>query len=162
MPVPAYLTLKGKKVGEIKGSCEQEGHIDEILVHEFRHEIEIPKDPGSGQPTGRRLHKPLIVVKQFDQASPQMYQALTTGDSIEEATIKWYRIKAGVEEHYFTITIKNALIVGIKPYMPMCLDPQKKEYEHMEEVSFSYADIIWRWEPGGKEAEDHFKTPGGK
>jgi type VI secretion system secreted protein Hcp len=159
MPVHAYLTLKGSKQGDIKGSCDQEGHKGEILVQEFRHEVEIPRDPHSGQPTGRRVHKPMSLTKVFDKASPLLYQALCTGEMITEATLKWYRIKAGTEEHYFTIQIKNGLLVTMKPYMPMCLDPKNAAYEHMEELAFSYEKIIWTWEPDGVQAEDSWKKP---
>jgi type VI secretion system secreted protein Hcp len=32
MPLPAYLTLMGKKQGEIDGSCEQQGGEGTIMV----------------------------------------------------------------------------------------------------------------------------------
>lgn len=70
MPTPAYVTLVGTKQGLITagtftedsvGNIYQEGHEDEALVQAFSHEIIIPRDPQSGQPTGQRVHKPLMI-----------------------------------------------------------------------------------------------------
>ncbi|WP_252724590.1 type VI secretion system tube protein Hcp, partial [Acinetobacter baumannii] len=36
----------------------------------FNHEVIIPRDPQSGQPTGQRVHKPVVITKVFDKASP--------------------------------------------------------------------------------------------
>jgi type VI secretion system secreted protein Hcp len=157
MPVHAYLTVKAQKQGVIKGSCDQEGHAGEILVYEFRHEVEIPKDAHTGQPTGRRLHRPLAITKGFDRASPPLYQALCSGEPVPEATLKFYRIRGGAEEHYFTIKLENALVVAMRPTMPLCLDPKFASYEHLEEVSFAYQKIIWTHVVEGTEAGDDWK-----
>nr|WP_278463213.1 type VI secretion system tube protein TssD [Stutzerimonas kunmingensis] len=61
MPTPAYLSLEGTKQGLITagtftedsvGNIFQEGHEDQILVQAFQHQVIIPRDPQSGQPTG--------------------------------------------------------------------------------------------------------------
>ena len=68
MPTPAYLSLEGTKQGLITagtftedsvGNIFQEGHEDQILVQAFQHQVIIPRDPQSGQPTGQqRVHQP--------------------------------------------------------------------------------------------------------
>src|SRR5262249_4112057 len=114
MALNAYLTLETERLGKILGSCPQEGHKDEILVCGFSHEIEIPRDLHTGQPTGKRQHKPLVLTKEIDQASPLLAQACVDGDRVKAAKLKFYRIVAGMEEHYFTIEIKGGLIVTLK------------------------------------------------
>jgi type VI secretion system secreted protein Hcp len=160
MPMPAHMTLKGVNQGDILGSCTMSGREDTILVNAFNHEVHIPRDPQSGLSTGKRVHGALSIVKVYDMASPLMYQALCTGEHMENVKIKWYRIDpSGQEEWYFTHFLEDAIIVSMKPYMPNCLDPSTESYTHMEEVLFTYKTITWTWEIDGKEFVDSWETP---
>ena len=160
MPMPAHMELEGKNQGKIEGSCEMQGREGTILIYAMKHHIHIPRDTHSGLPTGKRVHNPLAVVKEYDKASPKLYQALCTGEQFSNVTIKWYRIDpTGKEEHYFTTKLEDAIIVDIKPYMPETFLAQNEPYKHMEEVSFTYSKIIWTWEPDGIEAQDEWAVP---
>jgi type VI secretion system secreted protein Hcp len=159
MAVHAYLSLKGAKQGDMKGSCDQEGHVGEILVHAFEHAIIRPTDAASGQATGRAVHEPFKIVKIFDRSSPLLYNSLSMGEELQ-GKLKWYRIgRSGMEEHYFTIELQSAVVSGMAPYMKMSLDPAYKHYEHMEQVSFTYQAITWTWEPDGVMATMDWKKP---
>jgi type VI secretion system secreted protein Hcp len=160
MALPAHLTLTGERQGAIKGSCDQSGREDTILVQAFNHDVSIPRDPQTGLATGKRVHHPLTVLKAFDKSSPLLYMALTTGEHMKNVEIKWYRIDPmGKEEHYFTIKLEDAVIVSIQPWMKNCLDPTFGHLGHMEEVSFTYRKVMWRWEPDGVESEDDWRAP---
>ncbi len=169
MPTPAYLTIEGAKQGPITsgtftedsvGNIFQEGHEDEILVQAFKHQVIIPRDPQSGQPTGQRVHQPLTITKVFDKASPLLYQALTSGERLNTCVIKWYRTSAsGTQEHYFTIELEDAIIVDIAAYMPNCQDPGLSHFTHLEDVSFTYRKITWTHEVAGTSGEDDWRVP---
>jgi type VI secretion system secreted protein Hcp len=89
-----------------------------------------------------------------------MYQALCTGEHLKDVTLKFYRItKQGTEEHYYTIMLEDAIVVSIKPYMPVTLLAENEPYRHMEEVAYTYRKIKWTWEPNGIEAEDSWSVP---
>lgn len=88
MATPAYLSITGTKQGLITagvftadsvGNTYQEGHGDQVMVQGFSHEVIIPRDPQSGQPTGQRIHKPVKITKVFDKSSPLLPAALTSG-----------------------------------------------------------------------------------
>ncbi len=160
MPVNAHMDVTGNKQGKIDGSCDISGRENTMLVYAMDHDIHIPRDPQTGLPSGKRIHGPLKIVKEFDKASPKLYQALCSGEQCSEVSIKWYRInETGTEEHYFTHTLVNAIIVEMKPYMPMAFVAENEPYRHMEEVSFTYSKIRWNWEIDGVEAEDEWKAP---
>ncbi len=66
MATPAYMSITGTKQGLITagaftedsvGNTYQEGHEDQVMVQGFNHEVIIPRDPQSGQPTGQRVHR---------------------------------------------------------------------------------------------------------
>ncbi len=159
MPMPFYMTLEGVNQGNIEGSCDQTGREGTILCQAFEHNIAIPRDPQSGQPTGLRVHNPLTITKVYDKASPKLYKALCEGERMKSVNLKWYRIDpAGAEEHYFTVALEDAIVVGVHPNTPNCLDPQFASYGHMEDVSFTYRKIMWTWEPDGVAAEDDWRV----
>ena len=131
MPTPAYLSLEGTKQGLITagtftedsvGNIFQEGHEDQVLVQGFDHQVIIPRDPQSGQPTGQRVHKPLMITKVFDKSSPLIFNALTSGERLSRCRLEWYRTSAtGTQEHYFTIELQDAIIVagGVPPLLSL-------------------------------------------
>lgn len=161
MALPFYLTLEGKSQGPIVGSSATIGHEDQIQCHALEQTIDRPINIQTGQPTGLRLHHPLKITKSFDKSSPPMYQALVNGEKMTEVKLEFYRILSeGQEELYFTITLTDALIVSIKPRMHNVFDEDLVRYDHMEEVSFLYGQISWRWEPDGIESMDVAIAPG--
>ncbi len=160
MPMPCHMTLSGEKQGKIDGSCEMQGRENTILVYQLDHDIHIPRDVYSGLASGKRVHGPLTITKMYDKSSPKLYQALCTGEHMKDVTLKFYRInKQGVEEHYFTTSLEDAIVVEVKPYMPITFAADSEPYGHMEQVGFTYKKIKWTWEPNGIEAEDSWAVP---
>ncbi|TON49957.1 Hcp1 family type VI secretion system effector, partial [Vibrio parahaemolyticus] len=82
----------------------QEAHVDEFLVQELDHVLTVPRDPQSGQPTGQRVHRPLVVTKVQDRSSPLLFNALVSGEKLPECLIRFYRTSVqGKQEHYYSI-----------------------------------------------------------
>ena len=83
MPMPFYMTMTGTTQSAIEGSCDQSGREGTILCQAFQHDISIPRDPQSGQPTGlrvpdrRRKRAPVVSGPQymtgFHNASPGLF-----------------------------------------------------------------------------------------
>ncbi len=160
MAMVSHLWLEGENQGPIAGSVDQVGREDSILVQALEHEVYIPRDPQSGQPTGKRIHNALKITKVFDRSSPKLFQALTSGERMKHVTLKFYRIDStGTEEHYYTIRLEEAIVVSIRPWIPNCLDPASEPLQHMEDVSFTYRKIIWTWVSEGIESQDDWKEP---
>ncbi|PMY41848.1 Hcp family type VI secretion system effector, partial [Pseudomonas sp. FW305-53] len=103
------------------GNTYQEGHEDQVMVQAFSHDVIIPRDPQSGQPTGQRVHKPVVITKVYDKSSPLLQAALTSGERMSEIVIQWYRTSAqGTQEHYYTTKLEDAIIVAINNKMHNC------------------------------------------
>ena len=168
MATPAYMSVTGEKQGLITagtftepsvGNIYQEGHEDQILVEAFKHDIILPRDPQSGQPTGQRVHQPIVITKVFDKCSPLLFSALTSGERLPECTIEWFRTSAtGLQEHYYTIKIEDAIIVDVKSYMHNCQDPGMAHFTHLEDVSFTYRKITWTHEVSGTSGHDDWRV----
>ena len=169
MATPAYMSVTGEKQGLITagaftadsvGNTYQEGHEDEVMVQAFSHEVFIPRDTQSGQPTGMRVHKPVRITKVFDKASPLLWAALTSGERLSEVVIQWYRTSAsGTQEHYYTTTFEDAIIVEINGSMHNCQDPENAHFTHLEDVHFTYRKITWTHEVSGTSGSDDWRKP---
>ncbi|MBK9118835.1 MAG: type VI secretion system tube protein Hcp [Phycisphaerales bacterium] len=157
MPTPCNL-----KVAEYPGSSQKEGRDGTSDVFEIEHHLHSPTDPTTGMPAGVRVHSPMRVVKEIDKASPGFHKALCTAQNLAEVILDFYRIDPATrsEKKYYTITMKNARIVDLRPYMPMSFVPQNESYRHMEQVSFVYESIEWNWVPDSVVEMDSWRMPG--
>lgn len=148
MPTPAYMTIMGERQGNITsgnfteasvGNIYQEGHENETLIEAFTHQIMLPRDPQSGQPTGQRVHHPLKVTK---------------------VELKFYRTSAqGTMEHYYTMTLEDAIITDITAYMPNCQDPGQAHFTHLEDVQFTYRKLTKTYEVASTSESDDWRKP---
>jgi type VI secretion system secreted protein Hcp len=165
MALNAYLRLKGQKQGDIMGSVTQKGRVDSIMVIAYDHSIVSPRDPASGLPTGRRMHKPLMITKELDKSTPLLYQALVTNENISTWKLQFWtpQIKAatgvGSEVQHYTIELVNANIASIEQCMLNNKNPELTRYVEYERIFFTYQKITWTWNDGGITAEDDWETP---
>lgn len=165
MALNAYLTLKGQRQGPITGSVTQKGRAESIMVIAVSHEIVSPRDPASGLPTGKRMHKPFVITKELDQSSPLLYNALVNNENITEWKLDHYTPQVGAasgigtEVNHYTVKLVNANIASINFRMPNNRNPELMKYTEYEEVAFTYQKIIWTWNKPSKQAEDDWETP---
>ena len=160
MALNAYLTMKGETQGDIKGSVTQRGREDSIMVIGFSHEILSPRDAASGLPTGKRQHKPIIITKEIDKATPLLYNLLVNNENITEWKLQfWQPSKSGAEVPFYNIQLVNASIAEIRSEMLNNKYPENMQHKEREHISFCYQKIIWTFEDGGIMAEDDWETP---
>lgn len=139
MAIPAYLWLKDDGGALIKGGVDVKGREYSIEVKGFHHNLMIPTDNATGKVTGTRMHSPMLVVKDFDCSSPYIYKAVATGQNLESAEIKWYRINdAGQEVEYFNMMLEGVRVVSISPTMA---SPEDCNSNHLETVELRYEKI---------------------
>ncbi|TGO02231.1 hypothetical protein PN36_28310 [Candidatus Thiomargarita nelsonii] len=144
MPQVAYVTVNGVRQGLITAGCNTQDHTDESTVLQFEHQMIIPRDPQTGQPTGQRVHKPLVYRTRYDKTTPLMNKALCTGERLSEVVIKWYRtIMEGTQEYYFTHTLTDAIIVDIKAETTLATDNSLDYRDHEVVYSLVYRKIKW-------------------
>ncbi|MVV49194.1 Hcp family type VI secretion system effector [Pseudomonas sp. PB120] len=168
MASPAYMSVTGEKQGlitsgvstpESVGKSFQIEFADMAMVQAVSHEVMRPIDAQSGQPTGLREHKPFVVTKGFDKASPLLMAALCSGEPITKVEIHWYRSVGAGQQHYYTTTLEDAVIVRIKDYMYNCQDPATSHFAQLEDVHFSYRKITWTNLASSTSGHDDWRNP---
>ncbi|MNH20802.1 Major exported protein [compost metagenome] len=169
MPTPAYIKIEGQTQGNITagaftsdsvGNVFVEGHEDEILVQEIKHEVTVPTDPQSGQPSGQRVHKPFMFTSSLNKATPLMYNALASGEMLPKVTVNWYRTSVeGKQELFFVTELTDATIVKINAVMPHAQDKENADFTQLIEVSLSYRKINWDHKVSGTAGSDDWRKP---
>ncbi len=165
MALNAYLKLKGQKQGDIKGSVTQKGREGKIMVIAVHHEIISPRDAASGLPTGKRMHKALVITKELDKASPLLYNALVNNENIPEWELQFWTPQlsaaggVGAEKQHYTVKLTNANIASIEFTMANNKNPELMRYAEYENIAFTYQKIAWTWTDGGISAEDDWEAP---
>lgn len=146
MAIPAYMYIRDDGNTLIKGSVDVEGREDSIEITGFSHNITLPTDALTGKTTGTRRHSSIILQKDFDSSSPYLYKAVTNGQTLRSAEIKWYNIdEHGQEVEYFNMFLEHVRVVGISPIMHDTKDPQKDRHNHLECIELRYEKITWKY-----------------
>lgn len=149
MPVPAYMWLTDDGGSDIRGSSTVYGREGSIEVIGFSHGLNLPVDGLSGKITGTRVHSPMHIEKEFDAASPYLYKALSKGQTLKSAELKFYRIDdSGRERVYFIILLEGVKVTGISPGMPNIKMVATTEVNHVESASLMYERITWHYTDG--------------
>ncbi len=130
----AYLKLKGTKTTKFNPSVPS----DQIMVIAVSHEIVSPRDPASGLPTGKRMHKPFVIHKEWDSSTPQLLTALAKNEAIKEIEFTFFESAgSGKVKLVRKATLQNAKIKSIRKL------PTANGKPPMEEISFTYQKITW-------------------
>ncbi len=160
MALGAYLTIVPERGPPILGSVTQKGREGSIYVVASRHEIVAPRDPASGKPTGKRVHKPFLCTKEIDRSSPLLYALLTDNENIKSAQIDyWASTPTGLEKLRYTVVLTNATITGITSKMANNRIPKLAGIPVREEVALVYQRIEWTWIEGNVSASDDWEAP---
>ena len=145
MSAPAHLWLEDENGSPIVGCCAMPLRLGSIELKSFSHGVTIPVDPSWGKLTGTRVHRPITIVKEFDQTTPLLYRAVCEGRTMKKATIKMYRIlESGIEAEYFKIILENVKFTTVAPY----LSPGSMTSTHLETPELRSEAITWKYTEG--------------
>ena len=149
MAIPVYLWLKDDGGANLKGSVDVQGREGSIEVVEYDHTLHTPTDNNTGKLTGARVHTPFLFTKEIDSSSPYLYKAVSTGQTLKSAELKWYKINdAGQEAEYFNTKLENVKVVKVEALMHDIKDPAREKYGHLEKVELRYEKITWTYKDG--------------
>jgi type VI secretion system secreted protein Hcp len=135
-----FVSIKGQKQGEFKG--ESGKNPSSIPILGFDYAFTSPRDPATGQATGRRQHKPITIIKEWGAASVQLFQAAVTNEVLNPVVITQMRVGPdGKESVYMEIRLTDAVISGIQ-IDPQVLDDEPVWTDHeIERVEFTFRKI---------------------
>ena len=145
MAIQAYVKVKGAKQGQFKGGGVQKAASGAgIPVLRFASAATAARDLSSGTATGKRHWQPVRMTKQWDAASPQLLQALTTNEQLPSVVFEFFRPDtAGKEQLHYRITLQNAFVASISSSLDLT-GPTGAAYagHELEEVEFTFQSIL--------------------
>lgn len=140
MALNAYLKLKGQKTGEIKGDVTRKGQEGKIQIHSWRWDLESPRDPASGAATGQVVAGEFFVTKERDKASPLLFNALASNESMTEWELQLWTTSqvTGTETLHQTWRLTDASIASMRQHG---LAPTPAGGFDGEEATFTFQKI---------------------
>jgi type VI secretion system secreted protein Hcp len=162
-----YISIEGAKQGAFKGGSSDgtaaggakraKGRIGGV---KFSFETTSPRDIATGQASGKRTYKPIVITKEWDAASPQIFNALVTNEVLKKVLFEFVKTDAaGKEEIYHTITLTNANVSNLHSYLDLT-DTSGDRYDahELEDVSFVFQKIEIENKEGKTTAADDWRA----
>lgn len=155
MASPAYLTITDDQGQQVKASVAIKGREGTAEVLAFRYDVEIPSDKNTGALTAVRKHNAAVITKNFDCASPILFDAVCRGKTMQKMQLDWYRINdRGEEEIYFSHILSGVKVVKLDQYMKNVKDQANDGYGHQEDAYVRFKKIVLKYPDGNIEASD--------
>lgn len=146
-----YVTIEGAKQGRFKGESKSERHKDQVEGVRFAYGVKTARDAASGQASGKRMHSPVTITKEWGAASPQIFQAVVTNEVMKSVAIDFVRTNPeGVEYVYQTIRLTNASISEVRQFN----DRFTSGAVDLEDVAFTFQRIDIENKDGKTSASD--------
>jgi len=156
-----YLKLTGNKQGEIKGSSTNADfeRLNSIECTAFTLKVVSPRDKATGLASGRRYYEPILFVKNIDQATPAIANALVGNEVITSAEFRFFGVDAGVEALVYTVKAENGRISSQRQFVSDTLDPALGSRSPQEEVGLVFTKITWSWASPAVSGQDIWGAP---
>ena len=87
-----WITVSAVASGDLNGDAQadREGStpvISEVAASSAAKNTIAPRDAQSGMASGKRMHKPFVITKEVDQASPLLAKAAASGQHLSEVDV---------------------------------------------------------------------------
>lgn len=110
-----FVSATAANQGAIKGESSQPGKEHQIAALALDYVLTSPRDVATGQATGKRLHSPLSIVKEWGAATPQLFHALFRNETLKTVEIDCYGVDLqGKEGLVHKVKLTNALVTSIR------------------------------------------------
>jgi type VI secretion system secreted protein Hcp len=111
------VAISGERQGAFAAtSSRNKGCVGKIEASGFTYGVVSPRDMTTGQPTGRRQHKPLRIKKEWSAASIQLFRALENNELLKVVTLDFMSVDplTGQMQIDHSINLTNAFITSIE------------------------------------------------
>jgi hypothetical protein len=86
------MKVTGRKQGLFKGDDNAPARLANLItVTGYQFDISSPHDPATGQASGKRSYKPVVVTQVMGGSSPQFLDAAATNETLTSVVINFFR-----------------------------------------------------------------------
>lgn len=150
--VPKWNAYSGVKIS----ITTTQKTLPDIYAHGFSYSLVSPRDPATGQATGKRQHSPIKFTKLINNVSPLLFQALVNNENLTSVVIQFIGIDRSTGA---TITLSNAHISRFEPHTQAIIsdkpfaDGVAPLFNQLEDIEIVFQSIKIT-SPNGNEGED--------
>lgn len=156
-----YVLIEGTKQGQFANESIRSNRAPRVVGLGFDYLVKTPRDPSTGQVSGRRQHGPVTMTKAWGAASPQLFQALVSNELLKSVVFEFYQTNTqGQEELATMVKLSNATVTEIHQYSPSgdkaagAKHANAADWRQFEDVSFAFSAIEIQHLPGKTMATD--------
>jgi type VI secretion system secreted protein Hcp len=134
------ILIEGSKQGVFKAELTRDNAKDRAVGRRFLYDLAAPTG-------GKRTHGPLVITKAWGAASPQIFQAAASSETLKRVDLDFYQAgPSGAVELVYTIRLSGATITSLKQY--------SENSELFEDISLSFQKIDVEHKPTKTAATD--------
>jgi type VI secretion system secreted protein Hcp len=138
-----HLFVTGATQGVIQGDSTQTslGRADSIEAYSYTHMLFAEPDTRNGITGTVHDHFPVTITKAMDKSTVKLFRAWRNHERLQ-IVVKFYRPNPagdGTTQQFFTVTLTDAYIAGIRREVPDTLDPATSSNPALERISFTYS-----------------------
>jgi type VI secretion system secreted protein Hcp len=135
------LAIRGQKQGQFMSSQPNRG--DKWMpCQQVLFSVASPRDVATGQASGRKQYAPVVVTKEWDAASPQIFTAAATNEVLPLVEFEFTRAAPDGREFVFeSVRLTNASISSVKQHIGSSGAGDPPNPRELEDVSFTFQKI---------------------
>ncbi|MGF1742449.1 type VI secretion system tube protein Hcp [Vibrio profundum] len=155
MAINSYIKIEGENQEWIKGeNTEANASVkDWIRCFSCTQGMIVPTDTQTGQATGRKFHTPSMAMIEAGPQSPKVFQAACTGEKCT-ITHQFFRVEAGEEVNFFTITYKNAVFKSQEVVQMETTNAATADVPLLQKVEWTFDEVTQAFIDGNIEYTD--------
>jgi len=109
-----------------------------VVLQSFSLGVVAPRDAQTGLPTGKRQHKPLVMLKEIGESSPLLSQSCVNNEQFHSLNIQLYTSISQLKRTpSLIIQLTNASVAGVK----RSSHTESRDTNELEEIEFAFQKI---------------------
>lgn len=109
-----FVKIEPAKSPAPKGESVLLGREAWIPAESFDYQVTTPTDPATGLASGKTRFGFVSFVKTWGASSPQLFQLLSTNETLKSVIFEFTRPSATTAEIFYRVTLSNARIVNLR------------------------------------------------
>jgi type VI secretion system secreted protein Hcp len=142
-----YVTITGARQGRFKGETTDERHQGKLVGLAYEQASAVAGAPSS-RPAGKAAvgkvtHQPVRFTKQWGAASPQLLEALVTGEVLKTVVFEFISTnEMGEQAVFHRVTLFDARVTELRPFIDLDAEPSSlMPLPPLEEVALAFTGI---------------------